>query len=328
LYVFVTHCVILENLSVEERARSVLPVLNERLERDVREVFLERMFLVVDAVLCSRGTGEGAAWIDIDGRVFMTLLHFILANASSSSSIQELVGENVYRQVETIWSSTNPPVDFLKFSQFFPLPPPPEVPPPVVTENVRKQEYTLLPFNNKVFDEELSSIRVNVLPPSTSDPSPLASAHLEFGSQGGIIFSDTQHWHNTHKSILPSHHGGGKQQDPKPALTEWQKRKKLRSEQRFMATLQQQAGTLTGALGAVLKQIVIPPVGSGSGSGSVQAGKGKGKGVAKVCDFLMQLVNVRILTRLLVDTDRKPTSLKQKGRRSHHYPPKKSSCKR
>jgi ATP-dependent RNA helicase DDX60 len=283
LYIFIAHCVLMENVSIEERSRP-LPMLNDKLSQDIIGSFLPRIFLAVDTVL----GGHEAGSIDIDGRMFMTLVHFFIANASLP--IRRLVGDSVYERVKCIWSGAiaNPPtVDFLKFSNRFPHPP--LVPLPASAPKA-KQQYALLPFSNKVFDEELSSIRVNILPPTMTDhelvvpplPPSTPAAHLEFGSQGGILFSDTQHWHNTRRPILPSHHGG--KEDPKPALTEWQKRRKLRSEQRFMATLQQQAGTLTGALGAVLKQIVIPAVGSGSGS---KVGKlDKGKGVVKVGDFM------------------------------------------
>jgi hypothetical protein len=323
LYIFIAHCVMMENVSIEERSRP-LPVLNDTLSQDIIGSFLPRLFLVVDTVLGARGVGS----IDIDGRMFMTLVHFFLANASLP--IRRLVGDSVYERVEGIWSgaiANPPPVDFLKFSNRFPHPPP--VPLPTSAPKV-KQQYALLPFSNKIFDEELSSIRVNALPPTVTDHDlvadslpPSTPAHLEFGSQGGILFSDTQHWHNTRRPILPSHHGG--KEEPKPALTEWQKRRKLRSEQRFMATLQQQAGTLTGALGAVLKQIVIPAVGSGSGS---KVGKlDKGKGIVKVGDF-MKLYSAPDANE---NADRKATSPSQKGRRGNwnrHYPLKTSYAKR
>jgi hypothetical protein len=79
----------------------------------------------------------------------------------------------------------------------------------------------------------------------------------KFNFGQGVLFSDTLHWHNN-KAILPRHLGG---EDTKPK-NEWHRRRTLKSEQRFMATLQRQAGTLTGALGLSLAQIVIPSVGS------------------------------------------------------------------
>jgi hypothetical protein len=78
---------------------------------------------------------------------------------------------------------------------------------------------------------------------------------LEFGGRG-TLFSDTQHWHNQ-RAILPSYLGGS---DPKPS-DERARRRALRSNQRFMATMQAQAATLIGASGGALKPIVIPAVG-------------------------------------------------------------------
>jgi hypothetical protein len=105
-----------------------------------------------------------------------------------------------------------------------------------------------LPFDNDIFNAELALVHV---PISDSDDPP----SLKLGGRG-TLFSDTQHWHNQ-RAILPSYLGGS---DPKPS-DERARRRALRSNQRFMATMQAQAATLIGASGGALKPIVIPAVG-------------------------------------------------------------------
>jgi hypothetical protein len=58
--------------------------------------------------------------------------------------------------------------------------------------------------------------------------------------------------------ILPKHLGG----DAAAPMNEWQRNRKLRSDQRFMKNMHDQASTLTGASGAVLQQVKIPSVSS------------------------------------------------------------------
>jgi hypothetical protein len=69
-------------------------------------------------------------------------------------------------------------------------------------------------------------------------------------------------------AILPKHLGG----DTTAPMTEWQRNRKLRSDQRFMKTLHDQASTLTGALGAVLEQVKIPSVASLANQRNVKVG--------------------------------------------------------
>jgi hypothetical protein len=107
----------------------------------------------------------------------------------------------------------------------------------------------LLPFQNPIFDEEFSFVRV-LAEDTDGDPS-------HCGKQ--VMFSDTRHWHNQ-KSILPLHLGGSKP----AAVNERARRKHLQLAQRFMTKLQAQAATLVGASGGGLQQIVIPAVGSPS----------------------------------------------------------------
>lgn len=117
--------------------------------------------------------------------------------------------------------------------------------------------------------------------------------HLDFGQGAGTIFVDAVHWHNSKKAILPEYLGGSKDRRAPTtsssrgatrggalatrgrgghrgggktgpnAENKWKMSSEryfaLRSHQQFMARLQDQAGNLTGALGASLVRVIIPP---------------------------------------------------------------------
>lgn len=106
-----------------------------------------------------------------------------------------------------------------------------------------------MPFSNPVFDAHLASVHVAVseAPNSTSTPNRLSSE----------IFSDTQHWHNA-KPLLPTYQGGA----PPPVLDARARKKAQRKEQRYMASMQKNAASLTGALGRALMAQSIPAVGN------------------------------------------------------------------
>ena len=99
--------------------------------------------------------------------------------------------------------------------------------------------------------DKLPPARRQQVPSGSSSEEEDEEAHLEFST----VYEDTQHWHNHKRAILPPHMGGSDNIRP---MDERQKRRQLRSEQRFMSKLQWQAETLTGALGTPLQQMVIP----------------------------------------------------------------------
>lgn len=242
LYAFIVHSVLLEGMSIKDRARPLEP-LHSELNDILLQCFLPKMFFATESAMTSSDT-----CLDVDGRVFLSLVRFMIVSISRPMS--DIIGSSVCARVEKIWSSIDsPPLDFVKFATRFPVP-------SFSTSSLVAREalpFRLLPFDNEVFNTELSSIHVpdQYHDDRIEDSSPV---HLVFG--GGTVFSDSQHWHNNRKAILPSHLGGA---DPKPR-DERQRRRALKGDQRFMATLQRQAGTLTGALGASLQQIIIPPL--------------------------------------------------------------------
>lgn len=93
--------------------------------------------------------------------------------------------------------------------------------------------HRLLPFSHPVFDKHLQSIHVEVEKSSkTAGPA----------GDTAKTFRELTHWHNT-KPL---------QRGPKPVLTEWQKKKAMRSNAIFQRELHQYAVSLTSSVGKAL----------------------------------------------------------------------------
>jgi hypothetical protein len=237
LYLFITHCIILRTVSVHDRARPL-----EELSSDLLDLLND--FLPGTLLAAAKLTSASGISLDVDGRVYCSLIKISILR--KSTTLSDLVDSSTYDTVQSIWSMIgSPPPNFTRFAAHFLDQPPSLSPTPAST-----QSFSLLPFDNEVFNDELSLVNVPV-----GQDDPQSFSHLDFGQ--GTLFSDTQHWHNQ-KSILPEHLGGKK---PKP-VDERARRRALKQNQRFMATMQAQAATLTGASGGSLQQIKIPLVGS------------------------------------------------------------------
>ncbi|EIW61285.1 P-loop containing nucleoside triphosphate hydrolase protein [Trametes versicolor FP-101664 SS1] len=233
LQLFVAHILFVPHLGLKERAQPPV-VLPAALSDHLHTAFLPRAFLDLE---------DAASAVTVDGRVFAALLDYVLR--AEQPSLSSMLGPEISTAVEEIWSECNIRApDFVALRARFP--PAPVAP---AQDEPEDRPLRLLPFEHLLFDEELASIALDVEVDSgdeDEDPS-----HLEFNT----VFSDTQHWHNHKRAILPPHMGGS---DTHVQLTEWQRKRQLKSEQRFMAKLQWQAETLTGAYGTPLQQMVIP----------------------------------------------------------------------
>ena len=244
LFVFVVHSVLLQEVSVYERA---LPVqaLHPDLNRILLKNFLPDLFFVMSDIVSSTHV-----FLDIDVKLFASLIRCI--TGEPTDSIVRLVGQDAVACTTKIWSSLNAPhPDFQSFAARFPAPNSAAVAVP----SKKAKPVRILPFDNEVFNLELSAVHIVADAEDDSDLLlPTSPTHLDFGR--GILFSDTQHWHNHKRAIVKV-----KGKASKPVDKRSQQRL-LRSDQRFMATLQRQAGTLTGALGAVLQRMIILPAGA------------------------------------------------------------------
>lgn len=231
LYLTVSHIVMLPEIPVTERARS-LKRLHPKLESHLRSKFLPMVFFALEHNYSDRE-------LDIDGRIFLELLAYVIERRPSTLS--DVIGNASTAAVHKIWKNCgSPSIDFKAFSTRFPLPRHKASP-------VAPSEFdvSVMPFENPLFQEAISSVQAVVLSQSKDSES-------EEDEDLHIPFSDTRHWHNT-STILPKHLGG----EDRVALTDWQRERKLRSEQRFIAKMQWQAESLTGALGRPLQRITI-----------------------------------------------------------------------
>jgi hypothetical protein len=245
LFIFIAHVIILESISVEERAQPPV-VLHPKLTTYISETFLPLVFLATESAI------SGTCLIpQIDGRIFICLIRCFLSNVDKQ--MDTVIGERTYQHAFQIWSSSSPrnaKPDVIKLKVLY------ELPQSLTLSETRDPPFKLLPFSNEVFDRELSSVKVET---EDHESASLPRGHLQFGPGVGTVFTDTQHWHNNSKAILPRHLGG---EDPIP-LDEWKRRRLLRSAQRFMVTLQRQAETL-----AVVEPIRISPVGTKASPGN------------------------------------------------------------
>ncbi|KAK7063652.1 hypothetical protein R3P38DRAFT_2819611 [Favolaschia claudopus] len=221
LYLFLLHAALLPELSLAERAQPA-QTLSPAIMTTLLNLFLPQVFFLVSRVP-----------FEIDGRIFLALISTVVTNPSTT--VSDIVGSSAFEEVGAAWPHVIP--DFSGFCQRFAH----------RGKRARKPSappaYKLLPFSHPVF-----GFHSAFLPATFDEETEVSSSHLNFG----IHYSDTTHWHNS-KSILPSHLGG---EDHK-VLTECQRQRQNRSNQRFMTTLQKSAATLTGALGTTLQQITI-----------------------------------------------------------------------
>lgn len=99
-----------------------------------------------------------------------------------------------------------------------------------------RDQVSILPFSNPVFDKHLESINIST------------DASMKISSRSARIFQEIYHWHNTKRRI-----------DPKAThpLSEKDKLRLLRREQFFMAEMQAYAASLTNAAGKILEPEIV-----------------------------------------------------------------------
>ena len=242
---FFLHVMILPILPVSERARP-REDLDEDLVAMLIGAFLPRINPILTAFISKTNR-----FVDIDGRMFTKILRYTISNGHfGSNALTELAGSEISSRLETVWKSANaPPPDFTKLSTCFPDCRDPELSSAAPDEGATL--FTLLPFHNHIFDEELAVVRVTVL----GEDQASSSAGLEFCQ--GTPFTDKRHWHANNRPILPKHLGGEEWKD----ADERSRQRRLRKGQRFMSNMQRLSESLTGASGKVLQQTSIPPTG-------------------------------------------------------------------
>lgn len=249
LFVYLAHAALLETIPLAARAQ-LLPTASPGLEQYLETTFLPTLYKSVTASVDSLPEDDVVTSLDLDGRIFFLLLIDAL---TSETSFSDLLGPT-FASVSDQWAAlAQPAFDVSTLRTAFPTP----VLAPAPTSGASSSETTLLPFSHPIFDAHLTGVHV-----STSS-APTAGTTTTSSLSADTIFLDSTPWHAA-KPVLPTHLGG----PPPVQLDARERKKKDRRDQRYLAAMQKSAASLTGAMGASLKQQVIPAVG--------KASKGKG----------------------------------------------------
>ena len=240
---FFLHVMILQTLPVSERARPQETILNDDFATKLIKTFLPDLYSVITALVLKFNR-----FVDIDGRIFMTTLRFAAgSDPLPTHALEVLVGSEISSRLKALWKSTNAPSpDLSKLLAYCPINEDSES--LSSASDTEIMSFTLFPFHNEVFDDELAAVHVNV----AGQGQVSSSTRLEFSQD--TPFSDTRHWHAHHRAILPKHLGGEATKDTGQRT----RKKQLQRDQRFMSQMQRLATTLTGASGRVLQQMLIP----------------------------------------------------------------------
>ncbi|KAF8632345.1 hypothetical protein AX15_001928 [Amanita polypyramis BW_CC] len=238
LFSFLLHCILLPNLTARSRARPNQET-SISLSKVVTESFLTTVFLALSKLFTTVHD-----CIDIDGRIFTSILHFI--SLSPRGRISDILSASDYSLLDSIWSRLGySEPDFTLFATHFSLKE--EVVPQVAIAKTR----SLLPFKNNVFDNIFNEVKVTIQ--DAEDDRGLFPAKY-FARV--VVFKDDRHWHNQNPLVIRS---SGHSKPKKVGF--YARCRELRNHQKFMRRLQLHAATLTGASGAILQQMVIAPVG-------------------------------------------------------------------
>ena len=243
---FFLHVMVLQTLPVSERARPQETILNDDFATMLIKTFLPDLYSVITAFVLKFNR-----FVDIDGRIFMTALRFAAgSDPLPTHTLEVLVGPEISSRLKALWKSTNAPSpDLSKLLAYCPINEDSESLSTLSTASDEEiMSFSLFPFHNEVFDDELAAVHVTV----AGQGQVSSSTRLEFSQD--TPFSDTRHLHAHHRTILPKHLGGEAAKD----TGERTRKKQLRRDQRFMSQMQRLAATLTGASGRMLQQMLIP----------------------------------------------------------------------
>ena len=234
LWFFILHCEALPLIPL--RYRSIgSQECNPDLDAHLRGDFLPQVFSLIDTYL-----SEWNLDLDLDGNIFIALMGILLSN--TTSSLSHRLGDSLSRVAMLSLPPPDEPPHWETLVSVFPF---------QVSRSrsllVATTPKKLLPFHHDVFDEGFSLINLS----SDDSKEVIEYGALEFGRD--TAFNDRYHWHNTKRHILPKHLGG---EQAKPS-EEWQRKKMMRKEQRFMSRLTVDAATLTGALGTRFNRLTI-----------------------------------------------------------------------
>ena len=235
---FILHCEALPLIPLRNRTVGS-QACNTKLEAHLQGEFLPRIFPLIDTYISERNLD-----LDLDGNIFIALLGVLLSN--NTLPLTQQFGGSLSRIATSIMSPPDGPQHLKTLRSLFPSQPSRSKPHPMAVLSTK-----LLPFHHDVFNEGFSLIE---LPPNETKKDAKKAVKygaLEFGRD--TAFTDKYHWHNAKRHILPKHLGG---EQGKPT-DEWQRKKMMKRQQRFMSRLTIDAATLTGAFGARFNRLTI-----------------------------------------------------------------------
>ncbi|KAG8980930.1 hypothetical protein FRB93_008867 [Tulasnella sp. JGI-2019a] len=165
VYLYIVHTLLLPHLRIEERAQSH-PQLHSKLQEELCEMILPRLYEKLASGLPFLGPGEiERVRLDLDGHVFLHLLHFVIADRSATAAqLHGVLDVETAQDVSEVWEAVvkrgGPrQVDFSALRVKFPnqnL---------ILRKSVKASSEAfleVLPFHNEVFEKHLSSINVEV----------------------------------------------------------------------------------------------------------------------------------------------------------------------
>lgn len=242
LFLYLAHLLLIQHLSLAARAQC-LPAFSEALGSYLEASFLPPLYASLAATVGTFDVTQEMDDFDVDGRIFLILATEV---AGGATNLEDLLGPQIYAAAQDQWTALGQaPVDLSLLQKSFPQD---GVAPVAPIDD--ESPLTLLPFSNDVFDSHFTSVHIAV-----SDAKTVASTPNRLDAD--TVFSDTTYWQNP-KPVLPTHQGGA----PPPVLDARQRKKRDRKEQRYMAQMQKNAASLTGALGRTLTAQAIPAVGN------------------------------------------------------------------
>jgi hypothetical protein len=184
LQIFISHCVLLPRLSLSARAQD-LPALHPDLNKLLTSKFLPAVYGAA-----RKATPKmQARWLDVDGRVFVSLLHFLLSRPGET--IVDAVGPDVSSRTAAIISSAGAPAfDLEELRKRFPTPDETRA----LVKKAKQPEPLrgLLRFSHPVLDEALEEVTLNAEIDEDEGEDKLEPDYMRFGR--GTVFSDTAHW--------------------------------------------------------------------------------------------------------------------------------------
>ncbi|KAJ1300164.1 hypothetical protein OPQ81_011916 [Rhizoctonia solani] len=243
-FVFIAAQLALAYMSAQQCALSHRAI-DQRISEYLQSHFYPAMFGHL-----SNNLVDATFFPDLDGNLFLIFLNCVLK--SPQGTTEELFGENLARDLSSAWTAAGLSIPtFNDLSSRFAYTKHNMVTAP-------RLAFELLPFSHPVFDQYLPSIAT--ISDDRASNEILQRTRIE--ALCDEPFVDDKHWHND-KTILPKHLGG--KDDNKPR-NEWERMKRLRRDQEFMANLQRHAQTMIGAKGQPIKRIVITEVNSAAGS--------------------------------------------------------------